>query len=206
MIAMDSITSPVQQALILCLAQHGPLCKQQLAEMIQRSMVTVSRAILQLNCTAKSEVVRLLPDSSEKYALAKELCSMPMDQLQDLLGISSTDPAQVASGNGKTHRTPGQRLARNPDAVEFFKLNAPYLTRHQIAAHLHVGHETVAELATILGYGDEQLAYEDHASDVSRDFGFLPLGSTVTQWINGTSIKVPCSTEGYVRIVRHYTG
>lgn len=96
------------------------------------------------------------------------------------------------------------RIARETEAIEFIKLNAPYMNHFAMRNTLNVSHEKLEALIVAAQADVSKEMREPRAEDIIGDIGFLPIGTVVEQWERGTMIHLQSNIPGINGITRHY--
>lgn len=104
----------------------------------------------------------------------------------------------------KRQNQPQDLTALDQEAVEFIKLNAPYMKHAAMRNTLNVSHEKLEALIVAAQADVSKEMREPRAEDIIGDIGFLPIGTVVEQWERGTMIHLQSNIPGINGITRHY--
>ena len=96
------------------------------------------------------------------------------------------------------------RIALDAEAIEFIKLNAPYMKHAAMRNTLNVSHEKLEALIVAAQADVSKEMREPRAEDIIGDIGLLPIGTVVEQWERGTMIHLQSNIPGINRITLHY--
>lgn len=97
-----------------------------------------------------------------------------------------------------------ERLRLDSEAIEFLQLNSPYLSLHAMQRALRVTPEKLAALIVAAKVDVSKEMREPRADEIANDLKFLPVGTQIEQWENGTTIHLRSNIPGINRITRHY--
>lgn len=97
-----------------------------------------------------------------------------------------------------------EQLKTDEEAIEFIKLNAPYLTMKSMRAALQMSEQHLTALMKIAQVSASDCGTEPRASDIEDGLGFLPLGTVIEQWQRGTVFNLSSDIKGITRITRHF--
>lgn len=96
------------------------------------------------------------------------------------------------------------QLAQDEEAIEFIKLNAPYLSMQSMETALEISGQKMTALVKMAGVDVTEAGKEPRAYDIAKELGFLPLGTVIEQWKHGTSFHLPSQIPGITRVTRHF--
>jgi hypothetical protein len=114
------------------------------------------------------------------------------------------------------------QLAQDEEAIEFIKLNAPYLSMQSMETALEISGQKMNALVKMAGVDVSEAGKEPRAYDIAKELGFLPIGkqvevvedgkvvkrwvggTVIEQWKHGTSFHLPSDMPGITRVTRHF--
>jgi hypothetical protein len=182
-----------RQAILQCLDTHGPQTAKEIADRLQRTASAVHHIIAHIMSSEDATLIELVANAASKSKTYRLVQPQPQPNKPD------ADTPQARSGP-RTYIQPADK-----EAHDFLVLNVPYLSRKSMARHLGMTPDAVTGLAARYGIDLRHEDKEPRAKAVAAGVGFIPLGSTVEQWLRGTTIHMPCSAPGITRVTRHFT-
>ena len=111
----------------------------------------------------------------------------------------------IGAGVNAPRPSPSRRaLLADAGAVEFLKLNGPYLPASVIAQRLGASSGAIQDvLDAIHVLPPPDGAFEDPEVELVKKIGFLPLGTDISRTPRGTTFRMPSSSPGITSVTRY---
>ena len=192
---------------MVALHKNGPSSVATMAKLIGVHQEAASSALNRLHKKAHIEVVSRrtvgLGRNANNFDLNDKLRALSLEALTEIVSQQKTAPPMPP----KKPRPVNYRveaLSKDAERVQFMAINAPYLSRQEIADALGEPLYTVIEAAQILGIDFCDDLKDPRARDIAATLSFIPPGTQISQWTGGTCFHLPSDLPGITRVTRHY--
>lgn len=95
------------------------------------------------------------------------------------------------------------KTLKTPQEFEFLRLNYRYLSKSAMSDELGCSVHAIEVAARAIGIDLEDV--DERAQEITREFEFIPLGTEISEWTGGTTLRSQCATPGITTITRHFS-
>lgn len=197
-----------QAELLRIMRPMGRVSKPELAAKTGKSIESLRHLLRALQSAGyANEYFGPYQNSTSHHELSDSIKSMSDADFEESIKHTIDNQSEyIAATRPKTTTPVTQKLLENKEAVDFIKLNHPFMVASTMSTRLGVQPHVVESAMENLGLqrlAEDQL--DPQAHQIISSIKFIPAGSEVRDAkTGGTTICMPCGTPGIVSITRFF--